>query len=46
MRKAEIIAAIWMAKHDPPNEDTLLEYIGQFDFLVKQVEALLESDND
>lgn len=46
MSKAEIIAAIWMANHDMSHNDTLPDYVHQFDDLVRQVEALLESGDD
>lgn len=48
MDKAEIIAALWMATHadDMKIHKTLLEFIQQFDEIVKQVQPLLPSDLD
>lgn len=46
MSKAKIIATLWMANHDMSHNDTLSDYIQQFDDLVRQVEVLLESGDD
>ena len=45
MTKAEIIAALWMIKHDISHLKTLPDYIAQFDEIVRQAESLIQNRN-
>lgn len=43
MDKAEILAAIWMSKHDMSHNMTMDDYIKQFDELVKQFQSQMDA---
>lgn len=43
MDKAQILAALWMANHDMGHNLTMYDYIEQYDELVKQFQAQMET---
>lgn len=43
MTKAEILAAIWMSNHDMRHNQTMEDYIRQYDELVRQFQAQIET---
>jgi len=45
MSKAELLAAVWMANHpnDIADKDTIAGYVGQFDFLVKSFQGVIDN---
>lgn len=42
MTKAEVLAALWMSNHDMQNNQTMEDYIRQYDELVRQFQAQLD----
>lgn len=48
MTKAELLAAVWMVNHpsEIADKDTIQGYVGQFDFLVKNFQSVIETLKD
>lgn len=46
MSKAEILAAIWMANHDMQHNQTMDDYIRQYNELVHQFQTEIDSLKD